>query len=184
MFQLSEQFPDGHSRLEMFYHQYVSSMWYVASSFVKDDQIAEDMVHDTFVKLAQNPGIFDRIPDCGAKGFLAMMVSHQCIDYLRKRKRYPEEAYGDYIDTRMVPIEFMPLERLVQEETVRDICLALRELPESFRTPLELHILYSLSNQEIADLLGITKNLVAVRINRGRNKILKALKKDRPDSLL
>jgi len=177
MFRVYEHIPNEQSRLEALYNQHVHSLWHVAKSYVKDDQLAEDMVHDAFYKLVKAPELLDRIPDRSAKAFLATVVKHQSIDYLRKKKRRLEEVYGDYIESDQSPIECMPLERMIQNEAIEHICGMLKSLPEAFRIPLELRMLYGFSNQEIADILNITKNLAAVRLNRGRNKLLQALKK-------
>ena len=53
-------------------------------------------------------------------------------------------------------------------------------MPADQRTCLVLNMYQGLSYKEIAETLGITVNLVAVRIFRGREKFVEAYKKANP----
>jgi DNA-directed RNA polymerase specialized sigma24 family protein len=53
---------------------------------------------------------------------------------------------------------------------------ALQAVPTDQRIPLILHLHQGLSYKEIAELLGIAPNLVAVRVFRARERFIKVYK--------
>ena len=57
---------------------------------------------------------------------------------------------------------------------------ALAQVPPDLRTCLVLNMYQGLSYKEIADVLKISTNLVAVRIHRGREKFIEAYKRANP----
>ena len=62
-------------------------------------------------------------------------------------------------------------EALVAEELAGEVRGAIARLPECYRMPLVLRHLEELSNQEIADALGITVNAAKIRLHRAHNAL-------------
>ena len=86
------------------------------------------------------------------------------------------------MDVTVPNVQYLPLERLVMKETIEDIKRALDRMPDRYRTPLELRLVYGCSNKEIAEILDITPNLVGVQLVRARNMISKFLKEGMDES--
>jgi RNA polymerase sigma-70 factor (ECF subfamily) len=66
----------------------------------------------------------------------------------------------------------LALERMEQKEIIQD---ALSRLPESYRLILVMRYQLDLSNQEIADALGISRENTEVRLYRARQALRKVL---------
>lgn len=176
MFLLSEHIPENSGKLEVLYHKFAHSLWYVAMSYVKDEQLAEDIVQETFLKLTYCPERVGKIDAVQTKYFLFTIVRHLSIDLIRKRQRRNERSNEEYIYISTTNENELPLERLVMKETLANIQRALSRMPERYRTPLELRLVYGCSNKEIAKILDITPNLVGVQLIRARSMISKFLK--------
>ena len=176
MFLLSEHVPDNNDKISILYKKFAHSVWYVAMSYMKDDQLAEDIVQETFLRLTTCPEKVRRINTSQTKRFLFTIAKHCCIDVLRRQSKYVELAYEEYMDFEAPSKQELPLEHLVMQETMEDIRRALARMPERYQTPLELHLVYGFTNKEIASLLNISPNLVGVQLLRARGMINRFLK--------
>lgn len=58
------------------------------------------------------------------------------------------------------------------QESVRIIKEILSELPQDDQDMLIYKVVYEWSNQEIADVMGISANYVSVRLSRVRKKVM------------
>lgn len=176
MFLLSEHVPDNDDKIAILYQEFAHSIWYVAMSYMKDDQLAEDIVQETFLRLTTCPEKVGRIETSQTRRFLFTIAKHCCIDLLRHQSRHGELAYEEYMDFEAPSNQEPPLEHLVMQETLEDIRRALERMPERYQTPLELRLVYGFTNKEIAALLNISPNLVGVQLLRARGMINKFLK--------
>lgn len=156
-------------KLVQLYEIYYHNLWYVALGYLKDAQLAEDMVQETFIKVAENPGSVQEVDSKMTKYFLITILRNKCIDYIRKTKRSPEtsledwEACSDYGD--------IPLTHVLRKESMSELNQIIDSLDEAYRDPLKYRYIEGLSNQEIAQRTHMSTNLVAVRINRAKKML-------------
>ncbi len=69
-----------------------------------------------------------------------------------------------------------PEQRVQRKERYECYCDFIQHLPANYRTVVALSELQELAVQEIADLLGLSVDVVKIRLHRGRMKLVKALK--------
>ncbi|WP_054695849.1 RNA polymerase sigma factor [Syntrophomonas palmitatica] len=69
----------------------------------------------------------------------------------------------------------MILSHYEHEELRREIDAAIMELPEAYRSVIIMRFQLDLNNQEIADVLGISKENVEVKVHRARKALRKVL---------
>lgn len=156
-------------KLVQLYEIYYHNLWYVALGYLKDAQLAEDMVQETFIKVAEKPGSVQEVDSKMTKYFLITILRNKCIDYIRKTKRSPEtsledwEACSDYGD--------IPLTHVLRKESMSELNQIIDSLDEAYRDPLKYRYIEGLSNQEIAQRTHMSTNLVAVRINRAKKML-------------
>lgn len=160
-------------KLILLYEKYYHVLLYVAVGYLKDHQLAEDMVQETFIKVSDRLSAVQEITSKMTKYFLITIVRNKCIDYIRKMKRMPETALEDW----EVCMEFcdQPLEQVVRQETLQELNAMIDHLEDSYRIPLRLRYMEGLSNQEIAEKTHMSANLVAVRINRAKKMLREML---------
>lgn len=161
------------NKLVALYEKYYHVLLYVAVGYLKDHQLAEDMVQETFIKVADRLSAVQEVSSKMTKYFLITIVRNKCIDYIRKMKRMPEIVLEDW-ELGMEGCD-QPLEQVVRQETLRELNIMIDQLEDSYKIPLKLRYIEGLSNQEIAEKTHLSANLVAVRINRAKKMLREML---------
>jgi RNA polymerase sigma-70 factor (ECF subfamily) len=122
---------------------------------------AEDLVQDTLLRAWRS---LDKLQNRDAvKGWLFTIVR-------RENARRFQRHQGQISD---IPTEELPDSHVTYDTSTEAFVLrrALRELPFEYREPLVLQVLHGLSQQEIADQLGLTSAGVGTRLFRARQKL-------------
>ncbi len=124
------------------------SLFAYVRQMVWDQQQAEDIVQESFVKMVEARGKLD--PEFGVRGWLFRVARNRAVDYLRQRRRLTAAAgLPEPVDAAGKT----PAGELVQREDRVAVRQALRELPAKERDVLELRYYGGLTFQEIADVL-------------------------------
>ena len=152
------------------YEKWRKVMFYSAKEMLNDNGLAEDAVHDTFLYIAQNIHKIDDPNSLATKSYLMMGVASQAKKILRSRKEY---VSSDFVDLRLdeqgenASVEDDFFEHY-DEQALMDL---IKELPESYRTPLLMQQAMGLSGEEIAKQLGMTHEAVRQRISRAKKML-------------
>lgn len=167
-------FQTDQEKLSELYETWSHPLWYVAFGYLKDLQLAEDMVQETFIKVSEHLSDIQDVHSKMTKYFLITIIRNKCIDYIRKRNRSPEtlmenqEYSPEYSD--------LPLEHVIHQETLDELTDVIDDLDDTYRIPLKLRYIDGLTNLEISRRTGLSVNLVAVRINRAKKMLKERLK--------
>ena len=137
---------------EALFRAYYPSMCVVALRFVKDQNVAEDLVQDVFIRLWTKKEDYESIP-C-LKTFLYVAVKNLCFNYLRDKK-----ATVDCENSDIQNLEDHFHNHLIEEETYRMISEAVDQLPAQSARIIRL-ALEGKQNKEIAEILGISVSTV------------------------
>lgn len=141
-----------------------------AKKFVSDLQVAEDLVQEVFVKLYENRKSVQF--HTSLKAFLFQSVRNKCIDHLRSVKSKSE--HHDQIKQSNYTEQFDFNDTMLQAELEERIYNAISELPTQCQQIFKMSRLEGKKNQEIADLLEISKRTVETQVSNA----LKRLRKD------
>jgi RNA polymerase sigma-70 factor (ECF subfamily) len=137
---------------------------------IGDWDAANDLAQDTFLKAyTALPRTADKLQ---ISPWLYRIATNTALDALRRRKRITWVP----LDTDIDHPSHQPDQAVRQAESDA-IQQALTQVPPDQRTCLVLNMNQGMSYKEIAETLGISVNLVAVRIFRGREKFIDAYKK-------
>lgn len=154
------------------YEKYRYLMIRVAYDILGDRFLAEDAVHESFVKLTQN---MNKIGDVNAqetKRFVITITKNSALDIYRKRSiQIKREVYLDELRDNEIPITYIETEL---DNRILDI---LKNLPDIYRDVFLLKYSSKLDNKEIAELLGVSEGNIRQRILRGKELIREAIKK-------
>lgn len=159
-------------KFEYIYTNYKYTMLYEARQVLKDEHMAEDAVHDSFIKIIQ---IISKISleNCNKlKRFLVLIVRHKSIDMIRKNDKAKNIPIDDELDT-IVEIRDDVLDKIMSMQGLNNLMEIIRELDEIYRIPLELSILYGYSHKEISEILDLSENLIRIRVFRARQQVKK-----------
>jgi len=144
--------------VDLFEHE-GRSLVRLARLFVDDRNAAEDLVQEAFIRLARSA---HRIQDqARAPAYLRSIVLNLARDHNRRglvslRHRLP-------LDDEGAPDE----DELVLRDDQRQVIDALRDLPHRQRDCLVLRYYQELGIDDIADMLGISRNSVKTHLQRG-----------------
>lgn len=149
-----------------------SGMVFAAAQRVTEDlHLAEDVTQNTFLALARNA---DRIRT-SVGSWLHLTATHRALDAVRSRRRAATHERAATIgrDSEVVsdvPIEWSALSPLIDKAIV--------DLPSELRSPLVLHYLQSLSQEQVAAELGINQSTVSRRLTQAIDRLRSQLRKD------
>jgi len=152
------------------YEKYRYLMLNIAEQILKDRYLAEDAVHESFIKVAQNMSDIGEIEELRTKRYLIVVTKNSSIDIYRKRSRQIEkEIYFDEIGDFELSI--------IQDEEENQNVDIIRQLPIKYRDVFLLKYSSEYSNKDIARILGITEGNVRQRLLRGKELIKKQLER-------
>jgi RNA polymerase sigma factor (sigma-70 family) len=141
------------------YHEEATSLVRLARLFVDDRNAAEDLVQEAFIRLARNA---HRIGDVDkAPAYLRSIVLNLARDLNRRglvslRHRSSLVTVGVDID-----------DQLVTRDDQRRVLEALRDLPARQRSCIVLRYYDELGIDDIASMLGVSRNSVKTHLQRG-----------------
>lgn len=141
----------------------------VSYNIVGDEDTAEDICHDSLIKMSEKKMVFPSLDD--AKYWLIRVTRNASLNYV-KRKGRERKAYAKAFkeDTRKVDTGE---EVLLKQETVDYVQEALEKLPKKLKAVLQLKEYGSLNYKEIGSILGISEGNVKVRVFRAREQLAK-----------
>jgi RNA polymerase sigma factor (sigma-70 family) len=157
------------------YPEYRQQAWRYARWLTGCDDDADEIVHDAFCKLMGYEKENGKCPDpsgalaANPVALLFTIVRNQSIDVLRKRRReqvLPVESVAE-MSAREMPVS--------GNLEMRDLEDALREgvagLPKAWSDALCLRVAGELGYDEIAGVLGCSRNQVRTWIHRARKQL-------------
>lgn len=152
--------------------QYGGALARIAGSYERSAAGREDLVQDMILALIQALPRFRGESALGT--FVYRVATNQAIDRLARRS----PATIELSDAPDLPDPHPgPAQRYGAHDQHERLLAAIRQLPLSLRQVITL-VLEDLSHAEIAAVLGITENNVAVRANRARSRLRELLNKD------
>lgn len=162
------------------YEQYNQRFIRFAQSYVTADEVAEDIVNDSFLYYWENK---NTIADQNISAYLLTIVKHKCINYL-KHLSLEQQAKASFeslekweLQLKISTLEACDPETLLSDEIQALVRKALCSMPPQTRDIL-IRSRYQLqSNKEIADELHISVKSVEYHITKAL-KILRVVLKD------
>jgi RNA polymerase sigma-70 factor (ECF subfamily) len=156
--------------LAQVFEQYADKIYRLALSTLRDEQQADGVVQDTFLKLIEHIDRFEARASIGT--WLYRVAYHECLGRLRRAKNVPDSLDDGLIETTMpthfVDWQTLPETLLSHQETQSEIHKAIATLPETLRSVVTLRDIDELSTRETALILGISEAAVKVRLHRAR----------------
>jgi RNA polymerase sigma-70 factor (ECF subfamily) len=147
----------------------------VARRFLPNEHDAQDALQDAFIRAFRAIGHFEERAQLHT--WLHRIVVNSALMKLRERRRKPEESIEDLLPSFQADGHQTADSRdwsdavLERKESARVVREAIGKLPEHYRTVLMLRDLEERDTAETAALLGISSNVVKVRLHRARQAL-------------
>ena len=158
--------------LRVLYRHFYKALAAFSYQIVKEQQVAEELVQDAFVRLWQLRNTFTNTHTL--KAYLYNTVRNSSISHLRHNQveaRQLEDYERDY--TLMNPDDIASVE-LHREELIRQLLVAIEDLPPKQRQ-LFLLTVKGKTSKEIAEEMGITIDGVKKQRQRGLARLRQML---------
>ena len=164
--------------------KYQSRLISTAFKFVKDVQIAEDIVQDSFIKAFNALESFRE--DSSFYTWIYRITVNTSKNFLVSKKRKSELLNSDLSEEasyEVEPVETYSPEDLLQATQLQKVITeTFDQLGEDTRTALALRELDGLSYEQIADVVNCPVGTVRSRIFRGREVIDEAISQYKQDN--
>lgn len=154
-------------------NKFARLLWPIAAAVLKNagsEQDVEECVADAFIYLWEHPEKF--VPEKGKlKSWLCLVARSRAIDRYREITRRSTVP----LEEAVLADSFGMQERLMQEETKRELLAAVNALGEPEREILIRRYYYEQKPREIALALGLTVKQVDNALYRSKRKLREVL---------
>jgi len=154
---------DSEDIIAALYRLYEQKLYFEAYSILHDEYLAEDAVHEAFLRLIRNR---DKITDPrspSVKGYIKKTIRSSALDIYRSRKKQFDNcmSFDDMSDT---VTEEDAMTTLEAESVISD-------LPRKYRSVVQCLFIDCLSVRETSAVLKISEACVRKRCERARRLI-------------
>lgn len=166
---------DDEKKIEILYKQYHRLMYKIAYEVLHNRGEVEDVLHDSFIKIAKH---IDNVGDPYSKetrNFLGLIAKNTALDVYRKKKsRWRREVSFKEVYDSSVPRTYM---RSSIDGDAQFLVEAIRNLPDMYREALSLKFTNQYSIKEISNILNISETNVKQRIFRAKKMLEEEIKR-------
>ncbi len=159
------------------YQRYVEQLSSVCYRYVPTESDAKDVLQNSFVKIFTSLQTFVYVDEPSFEGWMVRVVVNEALHFLRDQKRLQFVELNETIAQQTADEPEPDTERISADELHRLIS----ELPDGYRTVINLYAFEGYSHRQISALLGIreitsatqfyhAKQLLAKRINEIRKE--------------
>ena len=139
--------------------------------YLRDRQLAEDAVQETFLKAYRSLPAFRG--DSSEKTWLMRIAVNTCRDLYRSE-------WFRHMDRRVIPEE-LPESGVSFTSREESLIVEVMRLPRRLREATLLYYYHGMDEREIAEALGVSRSAVSDRLSRARRKLKELLEgRDEP----
>ncbi|MBD7985456.1 RNA polymerase sigma factor [Sporosarcina sp. Sa2YVA2] len=163
---------------KLIFEKYYNRVYHTAYFIVKDPDLAQDILQESFMKAFRNIERVHEIEKIGA--WLATITTRTAIDHLRKMKRWNDYAVDDVLLTKELlnaeidqisVVEIAAEKKLIKKVMWEEI----DKLTPAHKEVLYLYYYEDLTYEEISVLLDVKLATVKTRVHRAKLKLKEAL---------
>lgn len=174
--QLVENYLAGDEEfLKLLIERYTNSIFAFVCRYVKDEDIAEDVVQDVFIKMWKHLDSFDRTKNF--KVWLYSIAKNTALDFLKKRRLLSFSAISEDEVFDVKDLSPLPNEILRKADEGKILKAALEKLPSLYREILLLYYKDDFNFREIAEVTRKPINTVKSIHFRAMKMLKKLLSK-------
>lgn len=158
--------------MENLYAQYHRLMYAQALEVLRQSQAAEDAVSESLLALIKKISLLRTFDSARLRSYVVVTVKHLSITLLNKRQREKIDsgvALEDLADAGRVD------DRLLEEAGVERIRQAIRALPPREKDIMLMKYFREMTDEEIAEEIGVRPVSVRVHLSRARKHLAQLL---------
>ncbi len=161
---------------------YRDSLYFMLLKMTNNPHDAEDLTIEAFGKAFKK--LHQYTPDYAFSTWLFKIASNNCIDFIRKKKKYTfsmdqnydEDETGTELANKIPAQTLDPEEELVKQQKIKLMHEVVEKLKPHYRTLIELRYFKEFSYDEIAQELNLPLGTVKAQLFRAREFLYQILK--------
>jgi RNA polymerase sigma-70 factor (ECF subfamily) len=162
---------DTAQEFEQIYREHAALIYRTAYGVTGSREDAEDVLQSVFLGLMNRRSLpdFQKNP----KGYLYRAAVNRSLNVLEARRRRPQ------LDEEAIAVEatILPEDPFFKQEMHHRLYQAIAKLSPADAEVLTLRYLHDASDAEIAEMLGVSRTVVAVRLFRSRARLKKLIRR-------
>jgi len=156
------------------YQAYVQDILKLCLRYLNNKADIEDITQHTFEKAFRKIGSFQYLGAGSLKAWLHRIAINECLMHIRKSKTF-QISFTDEDSWLEDKMEHESAELPTGNHLeLKQVLECIRQLPDGYRTVLNLYAFDAMKHEEIAQTLGISINTSKSQLSRAR-KLLKQL---------
>lgn len=151
------------------FEMYAPKMLGVCLRYAKNQEQAEDVLQDGFIKVFNN---LSKYSGSGSlEGWVRRIMVNTSLDQIRKEVKFQDNLDFDEVDFKIETNSYI-MEGLMAE----DLLQLINNMPDGYKTVFNLFAIEGYSHKEIAKELSITENTSKSQYSRARAFLQQKLK--------
>lgn len=146
---------------QQIYTKYSSKMLSVCRQYIKDLQLAEDVMITAFMKVFTHLKNFEH--KGSFEGWIRRIMINECISYIRVKKQVKFIEDETFFEERYNDIE--------GKFSLDDIQFLIDGLPDGYRMVFNLYVVEGYKHHEIGELLGISEGTSKSQLMHARRML-------------
>ena len=170
--QLVERIQQNDQRaMSQLYQMYIGELSSVCYRYIPNADDAKDVLQNSFVKIFTSISTLEYRGEESFKGWMIRIVANEALTFLRNRKKLLFVEQNETLDE--IEDDDLDTERISPDELHRLIS----ELPDGYRTVLNLYVFENYSHRQIAELLSIRESTSASQLYYAKQWLARRIKK-------
>lgn len=153
------------------YQEYVEMLSSVCYRYVVEESDVKDVLQDSFVKILSSVGSFEYRDEISFRGWMKRIVANEALHFLKEKKRLQftelNEGCVQQISDEEPNVELVPADELHR---------LVSELPDGYRTVVNLYVFEGYSHRKIAEMLSIKESTSASQFYHAKQLLAKRIK--------
>lgn len=154
--------------------QHQAFVYAVAFRFVHDEEDAEDITQEVFIRLWKN--LHQYRSEIKLTTWLYRIIANYCLDFLKSRHGRQRKNKVDVNNHHQLPNHSTPEKELQQQELMSILKQVAEELTPKQRAVFVLRDLEGLSPEEVSEALSMSAGNVKSNLFHARQKVAERLK--------
>lgn len=154
------------------YQMYIGELSSVCYRYIPNADDAKDVLQNSFVKIFTSIPTLDYRGEEPFKGWMKRVVANEALTFLRNKKKLQFMEKGSLAE---LPIEdnSTPDIEVISPDELHQL---ISELPDGYRTVLNLYVFENYSHRQIAELLGIKESTSASQLYYAKHWLARRIK--------
>ena len=155
------------------YQMYIGELSSVCYRYVPNADDAKDVLQNSFVKIFTAIPTLDYRGDEAFKGWLFRVVANEALAFLRAKKKL---LFVEHDETRLQQTDIADESPATEGISPDQLHQLISELPDGYRTVLNLYVFENYSHRQIAELLGIKEGTSASQLHYAKQWLARRIK--------